>query len=118
MAGVIWVSMTWRACSVRVGARPAGAGPGATIRTVVMPGTAARIWASMREASGTTAPGDPVSSKVAIPSWTPATRTAAPRAMIECSRLFSREAATCTDWVAATGGPGTSRDADRYVTLG
>jgi hypothetical protein len=48
----------------------------------------------MREASGRTAPGDPVTSKMAAPSATAATRIPAPRAMIEGSTLRSSAAAT------------------------
>ena len=84
-----------RACSARVPATSGGGwAPGVTIRTPARPGTAARIWASMREASGQTAPGDPVSSKVTIRSSTLITRSAAPRAMTEGRMLRSSAAAT------------------------
>ena len=53
------------------GGGPADPVPGVTSRTAVIPGTAARITASMREASGNTAPGDPVTSRVTTPSRRP-----------------------------------------------
>ena len=77
------------------GGDPAGPAPGLASRTAVIPGTAARISASMREASGSTAPGDPVTSRVTTPSRAAATRTAPPRAMTEGRMLRSSAAVTC-----------------------